>query len=118
MKEQLIVFLTEKYGNRIDHPQPLIDTDSASIQQQLKLVDKRIGRVQAGGYFWAGFGILWLVLGVYTLVEKSVDFINGFYVGLGVFYIASGFTYLIQATGLKRKKVILETILYIRGTME
>ena len=113
MSEKLIDFLKEKYGNRIDHPQPIINTDNVTIQSQLDLVDKKISNTKNIGILWTLLGTTWLILSIYSLVTKTLDAINILKVGLGIAYILFGFIYLYQGSELKRKKIILETILFI-----
>ncbi len=113
MTEKIIDFLREKYGNRIDHPQPIINTDNQTIQNQLNLVDKRISNTRNIGILWTILGAAWLILSILSLVTKTIDAINILKLGLGISYVLFGFVYLYKGSELKRKKIILETILFI-----
>lgn len=118
MSDQLIDFLKVKYGNRIDHPQPIINSDNGTIQKQLDLVDKKISNTKNIGILWTIIGTAWLTLSIYSLVIKTIDAVNILKVGLGITWILSGLIYLYQSSELKRKKIILETILFINKSKQ
>jgi hypothetical protein len=111
MKQRTIDFLIEKYGNRLDFPQPIIHTDSLTLQNQLALVDNQIRKSKNVGLLWTVPGVVWLMMCIVTWITEPVDAIKIFQVAVGVVYFISGLVYLNRFAELKRKKVILETIL-------
>lgn len=113
MNDHLLYFLIQKYGNRVDKKQTLGSTDNQTIAEQLKLVESQIANTRMIGIVWMVFGILWLIISGFSLFISSVDWLNIGKVILGIAYLLLGFFYFLQSAELKRKKVILETILFV-----
>jgi hypothetical protein len=51
-----------------------------------------------------------------TIATETLSAIKIFNAGLGIFYIVSGLVLLNQVADLRKKKVILETILFVNKT--
>ena len=113
MSKRIIDFLIEQYGQRVDFPQPIVNTDNDSIQNQLTLVDKRIARAKKVGLLWTILGGIWTIMSAVTIATETLEAIKIFNAGLGLFYIVSGLVLLNQVSDLRKKKVILETILFV-----
>ena len=113
MNNGIIDFLINKYGHRVDFPQPIVSTDNETIQNQLTLVDKRINKAKKIGLLWTLVGVIWTIMSAVTIATETLDAISIFKVGLGIFYITSGLFLLNQVAELRKKKIILETILFI-----
>jgi len=113
MNQRIIEFLIAKYGNRVDYAQPIIDTDNESIQNQLTLVDRRIIKARRMGLLWASLGVILIIRAVVTVATEPLGAITLFNAGLGIFFLVSGLVLFNQTSDLKRKKLILETILFI-----
>ncbi|WP_194776260.1 hypothetical protein [Pararhodonellum marinum] len=113
MNEDLIEFLVLKYGKRIDGGQPLTDIDHTTIQKQLNLVDKNISNMDLMSIVWAILGTVWLILSLIPLAVDTVGLLEIFKVILGFVYIFLGYYSLYRGSELKKKKVILETILFV-----
>ena len=118
MNKGIIEFLIKQYGHRVDFPQPIVNTDNDSIQNQLTLVDKRIKRAKKVGLLWTIIGVLWTIMSAVTIATETLNAIKIFNAGLGVFYIVSGLVLLNQVADLRKKKVILETILYVNNNVD
>ncbi|MBL7850856.1 MAG: hypothetical protein JNN04_08145 [Cyclobacteriaceae bacterium] len=118
MKKRLIHFLIEQYGQRVDFPQPFVNTDNAAIENQLTLVNRRMAKGKRVVIFWVLLGVLWIILGAATTTTEPWMATNWFKAGLGIFYIASALFLLNQVADLRRKKLILETILFVNKAEE
>jgi uncharacterized membrane protein SirB2 len=114
MDDQILNFLLQKYGNRVDRNQPLDSCDKQTITKQLKLVESQIGTTRMFGIVWIVFGFLWLTISGFSIFTSTLDWLNIGKVAVGISYLLLGFFYFLQSAELKRKKVILETILLIK----
>lgn len=112
-KVELIDFLVDQYGNQIGEKQHLKNTDYGIIKTQLDLVDKDIGNSNLGGILWPILGMIWLILGYISFYNGEFDMFKFGYIIFGFLKIMMGFFYLYRSSELKKKKVILETILFL-----
>lgn len=112
MKDTLLDFLVNQYGHRVDFQQPIVNRDNAAIQKQLDAVDNQLNQTKY-------FGLLWIIIGSGTLTINSavlaaaIDPIRIFQLGIGILFLLYGIWNLNRLGELKKKKVILETILFI-----
>ncbi len=113
--QETIDFLVEKYGDRVDIAEPLINTDNKTISTQLRLVEKQIGRTKILGFFWVAVGLAWVLTSTVALATVT-DAVKVFNLGLGIIYFVSGLLYLSRNGELKKKKVILDVILFIHNS--
>lgn len=113
MNEQLLDFLSEKYGNRVDKKDKLSGYESHELTQQLKLVESQIGTTRMFGIVWIVFGFLWLTISGFSIFTSTIYWLNIGKVIVGIAYLLLGFFYILQSAELKRKKVILETIMFL-----
>jgi hypothetical protein len=109
MKEELLRYLITEYGDRIDYPQPLVNTDDEALNNQFKLLDKRLKQVTWSGFFWILFGMLSLMLNLAYLIN-TVEALRLFQLFAGMIFFASGVWNLNKVGDLRRKKAILEVI--------
>lgn len=113
MNDLLLDFLIQKYGNRVDKKQTLDSLDTQTIAEQLKLVESQIGNARMIGILYLIIALLWLIIGCYSLFKSTVDFFSIGKVILSIAFILLGFSHFFQGAEMKRKKVILETILFV-----
>lgn len=73
MVDAITKFLITNYGNRVDQPQPLADSDETSLSRQLELVDKRVRYANVLSTIWATLGIIWLTASAYALGSNSFN---------------------------------------------
>ena len=66
------------------------------------------------GIVWIVFGLLWLLISGFSIFTSTLDWLNIGKVILGIAHLLLGFFYFLQIAELKRKKVILETILFVK----
>lgn len=113
MNNHLLYFLTEKYGNRVDEKKMFATTDNKTIEEELKKVENQIRNNWMMGIIWMIIGLLWLIISFFSLFSSSIDWYNIGKVILGLAYLVLGFFNFFQGSELKRKKVILETVLFV-----
>lgn len=115
MNEQLLNFLIQKYGNRVDKKETLSSSDNQTIAEQLRLVESQIGTTRMFGIVWIVFGFLWLTISGFSIFTSTLAWVNIGKVVVGIAYLLLSFFYFLQTSELKRKKVILETILFVNN---
>ncbi len=115
MNEQLLNFLIQKYYNRVDKKETLSSSDNQTIAEQLRLVESQIGTTRMFGIVWMVFGILWLTISGLSIFTSTLAWVNIGKVVVGIAYLLLSFFYFLQTSELKRKKVILETILFVNN---
>jgi hypothetical protein len=115
MNEQLLNFLIQKYGNRVDKKETHSSSDNQTIAEQLRLVESQIGTTRMFGIVWIVFGFLWLTISGFSIFTSSLAWVNIGKVVVGIAYLLLSFFYFLQTSELKRKKVILETILFVNN---
>ena len=115
---KLVTFLTEQYGNRIEHPYPLIATDPDTLRLQLDLVGQQLRSTRRLSMIWFALGLGFSLLNLTTLISEPFDLAKAVMVLLGVVLTVIGFMMQRQVSVLVKKKTILETLLFLHENEE
>lgn len=115
MMEDVVRFLLTKYGQHVDDPQQVINSDETKIRTELTLMDKKLRNTKIVGIFWAVIGLMWIALSAVKLYEQtSYPVLTYVQIGMAVIYVGIGISSFNQFRILEKRKLILETILFIR----
>jgi hypothetical protein len=112
MKKNVEEFLKGQYGNRVDHPQPLLRTDTNALHAQREEVKKKITYHKKMGWIQL---LLGLVLGVgnFLSFHETSDYKYVFVAATGLIMITIGVCFFIQIAELRQKILILDTLLLL-----
>lgn len=113
MRDAIISFLIQQYGHRVDHPQPIVDTSTEIINQQLRLVAARMKKTKIAAMFWLIIGVVYLTMNAVKLAS-AFDALAIFQALVGIIFFVSGVVYLYRYADLKQKEIILKTLSFVK----
>lgn len=112
MKKNVEEFLKGQYGNRVDHPQPLLRTDTNALHAQREEVKKQANYMKKIGWIHLLVGLAFVARNLVSFHESS-DLMYSFVAAIGLVQLAIGVYFLIQMGELRRKILILDTLLLL-----
>lgn len=116
MQNRIVEFLTAEYGQRVDFPQALVVSSIDSVQSQRVQVCKRLRMARISGILFSIVGLAWIVLSTISIVSSSWTAINLFQTSVGLIFFVAGLIKLHETAELSKKKMILETLLFMFQT--